>query len=76
MSKRDESNMWHSAMTTKPIEQSHPCGCIGPQNGQPLCPCRMRGGVQIKDGRYIETIDHGPASDGALMKVLKEAYGG
>lgn len=35
------------------------CGCIGPQNGEPLCPCRMRGVRQI-DGRWVETIDHGP----------------
>lgn len=35
------------------------CCCIGPQNGQPLCPCRMRG-VTIQDGRCIEVIDHGP----------------
>jgi hypothetical protein len=36
------------------------CFCVGPQNGEPLCPCRMRH-VQVKDGRYVETIDHGPA---------------
>jgi hypothetical protein len=36
------------------------CFCIGPQAGAPLCPCRMRR-VQVKDGRYVETIDHGPA---------------
>lgn len=30
------------------------CGCIGPQNGQPLCLCRMRDqGVTIKAGRYV-----------------------
>jgi hypothetical protein len=38
----------------------HLCNCIGPQNGQPLCPCMMRN-VHVKDGRYIEVIDHGPA---------------
>jgi hypothetical protein len=36
------------------------CFCMGPQDGQPLCPCRMRH-VQVKDGRYVEMIDHGPA---------------
>ena len=35
------------------------CFCIGPQNGEPLCPCRMRN-VRIINGRYIEQIDHGP----------------
>lgn len=31
---------------------SNACFCIGPQNGEPLCPCRMRG-VIVRDGRYI-----------------------
>ena len=35
------------------------CGCIGPQNGDPLCPCMMRG-VKIRDGRYIREDDLGP----------------
>lgn len=29
-----------------------PCFCVGPQDGQPLCPCRMRG-VVVKNGRYV-----------------------
>ncbi|MGF6157787.1 hypothetical protein M2267_003046 [Ensifer sp. KUDG1] len=37
----------------------HACNCIGPQNGQPVCPCRMRG-VEIENGRYIERRDLGP----------------
>ena len=36
------------------------CGCIGPQNGEPLCPCKMRG-VKIVDGRYVRVEDLGPA---------------
>lgn len=39
--------------------RSRACNCRGPQNGQPLCPCRMRD-VHEVDGRYVETIDHGP----------------
>lgn len=38
------------------------CSCIGPQNGQPLCPCAMRG-VQIIDGRYVRVTDLGPARE-------------
>lgn len=36
-----------------------PCGCIGPQKGEPLCPCAMRaqGVVQIS-GRWVR-----PAQD-------------
>ena len=41
-------------------EGAHSCACIGPQNGEPLCPCRMRG-VTIKDGRYVRIEDLGPA---------------
>lgn len=37
----------------------HACNCIGPQNGQPVCPCRMRG-VEIENGRYVERRDLGP----------------
>jgi hypothetical protein len=36
------------------------CNCIGPQCGQPLCPCQMRG-VSIQDGRYVRVTDLGPA---------------
>ncbi|MGJ4857051.1 hypothetical protein ACN6KF_003035 [Labrys sp. La1] len=42
------------------LDSTHSCGCIGPQNGEPLCPCMMRG-VQIKDGRYVRVEDLGPA---------------
>ena len=42
------------------FESMQICNCIGPQNGEPLCPCRMRN-VTIKNGRYIEVIDHGLA---------------
>lgn len=41
--------------------QVHSCNCIGPQGGQPLCPCMMRG-VQVVDGRYIKTQDLGPVT--------------
>jgi len=36
------------------------CNCIGPQDGNPVCPCRM-GSLKIRDGRWVEIIDHGPA---------------
>jgi len=44
------------------------CFCIGPQNGQPLCPCAMRG-VVVKNGRYIvPQKDLGPANQ-PVVKV-------
>lgn len=41
-------------------DQVYQCGCIGPQDGAPVCPCRMRS-LRIQHGRYVEIIDHGPA---------------
>ena len=43
---------------------SHLCFCIGPQNGDPVCPCRMRS-VKIRDGRYIIEQDLGPVKSDA-----------
>lgn len=40
----------------------HSCYCMGPQNGQPLCPCQMVGVIE-RGGRYIKVereIDLGP----------------
>jgi len=40
------------------------CFCIGPQNGEPLCPCRMVS-VVIKNGRYVQPEeDLGPTPNG------------
>lgn len=39
-----------------------PCYCVGPQRGEPLCPCAMRG-IVIKNGRYVRPEqDLGPAN--------------
>lgn len=38
---------------------SNSCFCVGPQGDAPVCPCRMRS-VRVENGRYVETIDHGP----------------
>lgn len=37
------------------------CHCIGPQNGQPVCPCAMQS-VTVENGRYVQRNDLGPAS--------------
>lgn len=40
------------------------CNCIGPQNGQPRCPCMMRGVIQ-RNGRWVEPErDLGPVTQG------------
>lgn len=39
------------------------CFCIGPQNGEPLCPCQMRH-IIVRNGRYIKPeVDLGPAKE-------------
>lgn len=51
--------------STGPIAgQPWPCNCIGPQSGEPLCPCMMRG-VAKKNGRWVR-----PEQD--LGEVLKK----
>lgn len=40
------------------------CHCVGPQGGEPVCPCAMRS-VRVVDGRYVRTVDLGPAPAGA-----------
>lgn len=56
--------------------EAQPCGCIGPQNGDPVCPCQMRS-VRIVDGRYVRTIDLGPvpASKQCSTLLTKPAPG-
>ena len=45
--------------------EPHLCNCVGPQGGQPLCPCQMRG-VTVRDGRYIAPErDLGPVVPGS-----------
>ena len=44
------------------------CGCVGPQNGEPLCPCMMRGMIK-RDGRWIR-----PEQDlGPVVKSIDKA---
>jgi hypothetical protein len=56
------------------------CNCIGPQNGQPLCPCKMSRVIE-RNGRYIiPEQDLGPVvkqvpstiSDGVYRQVNPE----
>ncbi len=49
---------------------SHACNCMGPQNGDPVCPCQMRN-VRIIDGRYVMVRDLGPVSNEESMKNLQ-----
>jgi hypothetical protein len=44
--------------------RTHICACVGPQDGAPVCPCRM-GSLTVHNGRLVEIIDHGPVPKGA-----------
>jgi len=51
------------AQQKQPADQkTEQCFCVGPRNGETLCPCQMRW-VKIVDGRYVQTIDYGPVPD-------------
>lgn len=51
---------------------THNCNCMGPQNGEPVCPCQMRS-VKIIDGRYVMIRDLGPVSDKSIpLDSLKD----
>ena len=44
------------------VSVAYPCNCIGPQRGEPRCPCMMRNVIK-RDGRWIQIEqDLGPAA--------------
>jgi len=49
---------------TLPNPMSYTCFCIGPQDGEPLCPCRMRtSSIFKRKGRWIRPEqDIGPVT--------------
>lgn len=53
-----------------PPQRAEICGCIGPQNGEPVCPCAMKN-VRVEGGRFIQRIDLGPASLAAQVNASK-----
>lgn len=42
--------------------QPHPCFCIGPQNGEPECPCRMRIRRNEKNADWLKGFEPGRKS--------------
>ena len=42
---------------SKPAPMWDACGCMGPQRGEPLCPCRMRM-VERVDGSWYKITEH------------------
>lgn len=54
---RNKPSAQNQAQAMEPATEAHHCNCLGPQNGQPHCPCTMRT-LRIVDGRYVQ--DMGP----------------
>lgn len=53
-----------------------PCNCIGPQRGEPRCPCGMRNVIK-RDGRWIQQeVDLGPAPPDKPMVIGHASTGG
>jgi hypothetical protein len=46
---------WPQESTLKlrdqPRHEAHACNCIGPQNGAPVCPCRMPAYQELQAGK-------------------------
>lgn len=49
----------------------HSCFCVGPQDGDPVCPCMMKNLI-IRNGRYIKEIDMGPVKQTDLEKIMEK----
>lgn len=41
-----------------PMRLTKLCACIGPQNSDPFCPCRMTN-FKAVDGKYVKVAGHG-----------------
>lgn len=54
---KERKNMMEaaSAYASRPEESVSACACLGPQNGEPRCPCRMRNIVKVDD-KYYEVL--------------------
>lgn len=56
-------------ITTDEIADLNICACMGPQNGEPYCPCKMRReGLETTGGKWTqEDIDQ-------MQKALEEIF--
>lgn len=53
----------------RPEPECVPCGCLGPRNGEPVCPCEMKWVVQI-EGEYFQ-IHRLRTEDGYSLEARK-----
>lgn len=52
----------------------HTCYCVGPQRGEPYCPCQMESlGIVMRNGRWVQPErDLGPAR---TVDTLRSTFG-
>jgi len=49
---------YQQRIVQKESDKGHMCFCVGPQNGEPECPCRMRIlGIFKREGRWIKPAE-------------------
>lgn len=63
--KRQAIRQWLS----KPYPQNGACGCMGPRDGEPACPCAMAWHEKVGDDWYIITETRTP--DGVTHDATK-----
>jgi len=54
-----------------PNDMGFACGCQGPRDNEPVCPCAMIG-MSMFEGRWIRIIDYGPIEAEKFELSLKE----
>jgi hypothetical protein len=47
---------WNAVATSVPSMEVHACNCVGPRNGDPVCPCMMHSYNRRKAGELALEI--------------------
>ncbi len=55
---------WQKIETPEREPEMRSCFCIGPQNGDPVCPCRMRDRAPENLMKMLERLLPSPPKDG------------
>lgn len=64
---KQPEHAWEITPSNEP--EPRPCFCVGPQNGEPLCPCAMRA---RRDSRTDDWLDGFKAGVEAERRAKKE----
>lgn len=71
----DQATRAQQLASIEASSSTHSCGCVGPQDGQPRCPCHMRGVIE-RNGRWIvPEQDLGPVLRQGLTPDRNSASG-